>query len=115
MSPKLRWNVWLAIETFTPTYSGEYVESEKNSHFRVSVSVIKTVSIREEFKYSAVFIQIQPFFELKEPEISLESANFLESPDLNYPYIFLGVGTPSGQASVNAGRCVDGLVLLSST
>ena len=46
--------------------------------------------IQEE--YPAVFTQIQPFFELTEPEISLESAIFLESPNFNFVYIFLGAG-----------------------
>ena len=37
--------------------------------------------------------QIQPFLGLKEPEISLKSPNFLESPNLNCVHIFLGVGS----------------------
>ena len=64
------------IEVPTPDHIS--IESERKRrrkcpHFRVSSSVIKTVSIREKFKLSAVFIQIQPFFELTEPEISLEA------------------------------------------
>ena len=77
-----------------PTPGNMYVYSEeRNSDFRVSSSVIKTVSIREQFKYPAVLIQIQPFLELKEPEILLNSPYFLESPNLNDIYIFPGVGT----------------------
>ena len=61
--------------------------------FRVSSRLIKTVSIRETFKHPAVFVQIQPFLELKEPNISLESPNLLESASLNFVYILTGLGT----------------------
>ena len=47
----------------------------ENSFFRVSSSVQNTVSIREEFKYPADFIQIQPFLELNPPETLLNRPN----------------------------------------
>ena len=86
----------VADSAATYMYYASKVNRSKTKYtrfFRVSSSVQNTVSIREEFKYAADFIQIQPFLELKEPEISLKSPNFLESPNFNYLHIFLGVGT----------------------
>ena len=57
---------------------------EKKRDFRVSSSVTKTVSIREKFKLPAVFVQIQPFLGLKEPEMLLPIV--VESPNFAYRY-----------------------------
>ena len=50
--------------------------NENVPFFRVSSSVIKTVSIRETFKYPAIFIQNQPFLELKTARDIAESSFF---------------------------------------
>ena len=76
-----------------PTPRNVYVKSEEKKDFRVSSSVIKTVSIREKIKFPTVFIQNQPFLGLREPEMLLKSPNFLQSPHLNVVYILRGVGT----------------------
>ena len=48
---------------------------KKASVFQGQLKCQKTVSIREKFKYPAIFIQIQPFLELKEPEMLLDRPN----------------------------------------
>ena len=51
------------------------LNGKKENVFQGQLQCQKTVSTREKFKYPAVFVQIQPFLELKEPGILLNRPN----------------------------------------